>query len=306
MHAPYLKPIHHKIMILGEKNMSLSTFIRTVIVGISNGMVNYLVVAGIALVMGGIGLVNFGQGAYYVLGAYICFSLTKLLGFGWGLLGATLITGIVGYFIEIPFRRLFGKHITYMLLYTMAFAYIICDIMVAIWGYQLVSTPLPHYFKGLVEILGVRFPKYYLFMIFFATLIAIAFFIMFYKTKLGMYFRAIISDREMVESLGINVKSLNSIMFAISIALGGIAGALYSPLSGQSPKEGLVIFGNIMPILMIGGMRNLKGALPAALLVGLVNSFGAIYVPSIYNLLPFLLMVIVMIIKPQGLFTKKE
>ena len=109
-----------------------------------------------------------------------------------------------------------------------------------------------------------------------------------------------------VESLGINAKRLTSIMFAISIMLGGIAGAMYSPVSGLSPKEGLSVFGNVMPILMIGGIRNMKGAIPAALVVGLVNAFGAIFVPSIYGLLPFLLMVIVMIIKPAGLFTPQE
>ena len=291
---------------LGEKTMSLSNILRTIIVGLSNGMVNYLVVAGIALVMGGLGLINFGQGAYYILGAYLCFTFTQLWGFGWGLLAAAVITFVIGYFIEITFRRLYGKHITYMLMFTMALAYIISDVMVAIWGYQLVSTPLPSALKGVVRILGVMFPLYYLFMIVIGALISILFFVMFYKTKLGMYFRAIISDREMVEALGINVNFLNSVMFAISIVLGGIAGALYSPLSGQSPKEGLVIFGNIMPILMIGGIRNLKGALPAAILVGLVNSFGAVYVPSIYGLLPFLLMIIVMMFKPQGLFTAKE
>jgi len=249
---------------------------------------------------------NFGQGAYYVLGAYVCFSLTKLFGFGWGLLGATVITGIVGFLIEIPFRKLFGKHVVYMLMYTMALAYIISDVMVAIWGYKLVSTPLPRSFKGVYMVFGVALPKYYLAMILFAVVIAVSFFIMFYRTKLGVYFRAIISDRSMVECLGINVTLLNSVMFAISIALGGIAGALYSPLSGQSPKEGLAIFGNIMPILMIGGIRNLRGALPAALLVGLVNAFGAIYLPTIYGLLPFMLMVIVMMVKPQGLFTRAD
>lgn len=286
--------------------MNFSTFFRTFVIGISNGMVNYLAVAGIALIMGGIGLVNFGQGAYYVLGAYICYSMTRMFGFGWGLLGATVVTGLVGFLVEIPFRKLFGKHIVYMLMYTMALAYIICDIMVAIWGYRLVSTPLPQALKGVYRIFGVPLPKYYLAMIVLAALIAIAFFIMFYKTKLGMYFRAIISDRSMVECLGINVPLLNSVMFAISIALGGIAGALYSPLSGQSPKEGLAIFGNLMPILMVGGIRNLRGALPAALVVGLVNAFGAIYLPTIYGLLPFALMVLVMMIRPQGLFTRAD
>ncbi len=286
--------------------MTLVRIIQTSLIGISNGMVQYLIVAGIVLVMGGLGLVNFGQGAYYVLGAYICFTFTNMLGFGWGLLAAAVITFLLGFLIEIPFRKLFGEQVVFMLMFTMALAYIVVDVMVAIWGYPLVRTKLPSQLAGTIRILGMKFPIYYLFMIGLAGLIAIAFFVMFFKTKLGMYFRAIISDKVMVESLGINVKRLMSVMFSISILLGGIAGAINSPISGQSPKEGLAIFGNVMPILMIGGMRNIKGALPAALIVGLVNAFGAVLVPSIYGLLPFLLMVIVMMIKPEGLFTAKE
>ncbi len=109
-----------------------------------------------------------------------------------------------------------------MLMFTMALAYIVVDVMVAIWGYPLVRTKLPSQLAGTIRILGMKFPIYYLFMIGLAGLIAIAFFVMFFKTKLGMYFRAIISDKVMVESLGINVKRLMSVMFSISILLGGV------------------------------------------------------------------------------------
>ncbi len=284
--------------------MTLQRFLLTFIMGISNGMVNFLIAAGVSLVMGGIGLINFGQGAYYILGAYICYTFSNIYGFWWGLLAAVVITGIIGYLIEIPFRKLYGEHIVLMLMFTMGFAYIICDLMVAIWGYRLVTTPLPDYLKGGIAIFNSYFPIYYIFMIIVSSLIAFSFYFMFLNTKLGMYFRAIITDRKMVESLGINVKVLNGIMFAIAIALGGVAGALYAPVSGLSPKEGLVVFSNIMPILMIGGIRNLRGTLPAAIIVGLANAFGAIYIPSFYSMIPFMLMVIIMMYNPRGLFEK--
>ena len=126
------------------------------------------------------------------------------------------------------------------------------------------------------------------------------------KTKLGMLMRAIIKDREMVACLGINVNRLFSIMFMIGMGIAGLGGVINAPITGMSPKEGLSIFGNIMPILMIGGMRNMNGCLPAALLVGLVNAFGAIFFPQFYNLLPAALMVICMFIRPNGVFSKKE
>ena len=145
-----------------------------------------------------------------------------------------------------------------------------------------------------------------MFIIVVGLLIAFAFWFMINKTKLGMLMRAIISDREMVGCLGVNVNRLFSIMFMIGMGIAGLGGVLNAPVTGMSPKEGLSVFGNIMPILLIGGMRNMNGCLPAALLVGIVNAFGAIYFPQYYNLIPAALMVICMFIKPNGVFTRKE
>jgi branched-subunit amino acid ABC-type transport system permease component len=143
-------------------------------------------------------------------------------------------------------------------------------------------------------------------MILVGAVIAILFWFMINKTRLGMLMRAIIKDREMVSCLGINVNRLFSIMFMIGMGIAGLGGVLNAPITGMSPKEGLSVFGNIMPILMIGGMRNMNGCLPAALLVGLVNAFGAIYLPQFFNLIPAVLMVICMLIKPNGIFAPKE
>ena len=203
-------------------------------------------------------------------------------------------------------RPLFGKNMLYIMLLTFGVAYIVCDAMVMIWGYQIRLLTLPKFLNGSMAIFGIRFPVYYLFMIVVGALIAFAFWFMINKTKLGMLMRAIIKDREMVACLGINVNRLFSIMFMIGMGIAGLGGVINAPITGMSPKEGLSIFGNIMPILMIGGMRNMNGCLPAALLVGLVNAFGAIYFPQFYNLLPAALMVICMFIRPNGVFSRKE
>ena len=286
--------------------MTVSYFLQTLVTGISSGMVSYMMVAGMSLIISGMNMVSFGQGAFFVLGTYLCYTLVPVTGFIPALVLIPFFVGFLGWFVERAVRPLFGKNMLYIMLLTFGVAYIVCDAMVMIWGYQIRLLTLPKFLNGSMAIFGIRFPVYYLFMIVVGALIAFAFWFMINKTKLGMLMRAIIKDREMVACLGINVNRLFSIMFMIGMGIAGLGGVINAPITGMSPKEGLSIFGNIMPILMIGGMRNMNGCLPAALLVGLVNAFGAIYFPQFYNLLPAALMVICMFIRPNGVFSRKE
>ena len=263
-------------------------------------------VSGISLIISGMNMVNFGQGAFYVLGTYLTYTIAAKLGFVPALIVVPILVGFVGFFVEKATRPLFGKNMLYIILLTYGVAYMICDMMVMIWGQSIRLQSLPKALNGGLRLFGIMFPKYYVFVIIVSALIAFAFWFMINKTKLGMLTRAIISDRPMVANLGVNVNRMFSILFMIGIGIAGLGGVLNAPISGLSPKEGLSVFGNVMPILVIGGLRNMDGCLPAALLVGLVNAFGAIFLPQYYNLLPAALMVIAMFINPQGLFTKRE
>lgn len=286
--------------------MTVPFFFQTLITGISNGMVSYLMVAGVSLIISGMNMVNFGQGAFYVLGTYMTYTIAAKIGFIPALLIVPVAVGVLGYFIEKSTRPLFGKNMLYIMLMTYGVAYMICDMIVMIWGYSIRLLALPKFLRGGMKIFGINFPIYYLFEIAVAAVIAFAFWYMINRTKLGMLTRAIISDRPMVANLGVNVNKMFSILFMIGIGIAGLGGVLNAPITGMSPKDGLGVFGNVMPILVIGGLRNMDGCLPAALLVGLVNAFGAVYLPQYYNVLPAALMVISMAINPQGLFTKKE
>jgi len=285
--------------------VTLSYFLQTLVTGLASGMVAYMMVAGMSLIISGMNMVNFGQGAFFVLGTYLAYSLAPVIGFIPALIVIPFLVGAIGYLVELSTRPLFGKEMLYIMLLTFGVAYIVCDGMVMIWGYSIRLLTLPRFVSGSIAIFGIRFPVYYLFMIFVGALIAFAFWFMINKTKLGMLMRAIIKDREMVSCLGINVNRLFSIMFMIGMGIAGLGGVLNAPITGMSPKEGLSVFGNIMPILMIGGMRNMNGCFPAALLVGLINAFGSIVLPQYFNLLPAAVMVIAMLIKPNGIFEKK-
>ena len=289
--------------------MTLSRFMLALVIGISSGMLSYLTAAGMSLVMSGMGVINFGQGAFYILGAFLCHTCTKAgMPFFLALIVSFILPGLVGTILEFLLRPVFGKKMVYSFLITMGASYIITDIMVMIWGNMLRSTALPPALNGALALpfAKIAFPYYYLFIIAVSAVVAIAMRIMFRRTLLGVYFRAIISDRQMVGNLGIDVQKLFTIMFVIGMGLSGLAGALNAPISGMTPKQGLTVLNNVMPVLIIGGTDNIDGCLPAAILLGVASSFAAIYIPTWYNLVPSVLMVIVMLIRPRGLFRKKE
>ena len=287
--------------------MNLSTYIVPLITGIASGLILYLSAAGMNLMISGLGVINFGQGAFFVLGAGLCLAVGKrtdslLL----GLLVGTLVTFLLGGLLELSLRPMVGKKMELTLMITMGVAYIMDDIFELVWGVAVYTLAIPEWLRGLVKIGSVTIPKYYLFIIAASLLIALAFWIIFQKTRLGMRFRAIISDRNMVEALGINVHLSYMLMFMIGIALSGFAGALNLPISGFTSSGAMGAFGSIVPILVIGGLGNIQGTFPAAIFIGVLSAIAALFMPKLYNLVPTVVMVLVIIFRPQGLFTRKE
>lgn len=285
--------------------MEISALIRQVVIGISSGMTTFLMAAGLSLIMSGMGVINFGQGAFYVLGAYICFSVSQRLGFWAALVAALVIVGLLGGVVEMLLRPLYGKGMLYQMLLTMGVSYVLVDVMTAIWGYMNKITQTPEALKGTMNLFGSTFPKYYMFIIVVSGLIAIAFAVMFTKTRLGMLFRAIIVDRQMVNDLGVNVSLLFSVMFMLGVGLSAVGGALMAPTSGLTPNNANTVMGSVMTVLIIGGLTSMKGCFFAALIVGVVNALGAMFLPQFYSLIPASLMVLVLLVKPEGLFAKK-
>lgn len=284
----------------------MAAILSQIIIGISSGMTTFLMAAGLSLIMSGMGVINFGQGAFYVLGAYVCFSVSQSFGFWLGLLAALFVTAAIGGLTELALRPLYGKEMMYQVLLTMGISYILVDMMSAIWGYTNKITSTPEMLKGTIRFAGTSLPKYYIFIIGVSLLIAIAFALMFRKTKLGMLFRAIIVDRQMVNSLGVNVTLLFSIMFMLGVALSGVAGALMAPTTGLTSNLANTALTNVMTVLIIGGLTSMSGCFYASLIVGVVNSLGAMFIPQFYSVIPAALMVIVLLIKPEGLFASKS
>jgi branched-chain amino acid transport system permease protein len=178
--------------------------------------------------------------------------------------------------------------------------------MQLIWGKAYKVVLVPSFLNGTVTFLGMDFPTYYIFIISISGLIAIGLWLMFERTKLGMMFRAIISDRGMVGNLGINVSLLFSIMFMFGVWLSGVAGVLMAPIIGIDAQFSMQVLFSVMTVLVIGGLKSMRGAFFAALIVGLANALGSMFLPWFYTLIPAALMIIVLVVRPQGLFLKAE
>ena len=283
--------------------MTIQALIQQLFVGIASGLVLYLSASGMSLIMSGLAVINFGQGSFYVAGLYFTWWVANRFNFWPALILVPIGVGLVGGIVELLLRPLYGKNMLYQLLVTMGFSYILSDSMVLIFGRttRMVKPP----FKITLSLAGIDFSGYYLLIICVALLVAILFWIMFAKTKLGMMFRAIISNREMVGNLGVNVKLLFSIMFMIGVCLAGLSGVLQAPIQSIGITAGSAVLNSVMIILIIGGLTSMKGAFVASLLVGVVNAIGAVFFPSFYSLIPVTIMLIVLMFKPNGLFAAK-
>jgi branched-chain amino acid transport system permease protein len=282
--------------------MDLVGLFRQLLIGISSGMVTFLGAAGVSLVISGMSLLNFAQGAFFMLGAFICFTVAHVLGFWWALLIAPLAVAVVGGIVELLMHTLYSKNMLYQLIFTMGIAFILMDGMRLIWGTLIKTVTAPVVFSRTFPLMGSPFPTYYILLIVVAGIFALGLWLMFEKTKLGMIFRAIISNREMVGNLGINVTLLYSIMFMFAVWMSGIAGVLMAPIIGIVSTGSLDVLFSILIVIIIGGMTSMKGTWIASVIVGVINAFGSMYIPAFYSFIPAILMIVVLLIKPQGLF----
>lgn len=287
--------------------MNFAIFLQTVVMGCASGMINYLIVSGVALMVCGMGIVNMGQGAFYVMACFLTYTLLQHCNFWVTCLLVVIITGAMGIFMNLVTRRLMGQNLLFTMLLTYGISYIVIEITYITWGVKVFPRQMPDYLSGVLAIGdSIRLPKYYLMVCIAGFLVFILYWQLMDKTKLGALLRATISDRTQITCMGWNVRFLFTVMFILAMAMCGLAGFLNAPIQVMSTRSGTTIFANIMPIIFIGGLFNMKGALPAALLVGLVNAFGAIYFPQVYTMIPSLIMVVVMLIKPDGILSKRK
>jgi len=276
--------------------------------GLAYGMLLFLVASGLTLIFGMMGILNLAHASFFMLSAYIAYSVLHLTGNFWlALLLAPIATAIIGVIVERFLLRkvhAFG-HIGELIL-TVGVALVILEGVKAGWGTENLPLSPPESLQGLINIAGLEYPVYRLFVIGIALLLLIILTIILYKTRLGMVVRAAVSDADMVNSLGVNVPLVFMFVFGIGTWMAGIAGVAIAPIltvfPGLADQMGMDAF----IVVVVGGFGSLGGAFLVSIICGLLNSYGIQFISSLAPVLMFIFMAIVLTIKPMGLFGERE
>jgi branched-chain amino acid transport system permease protein len=277
--------------------------------GLASASSLFLVASGLSIIFGVTRVVNFAHGSLYMLGAYIGWSLTRRLasfgafGFWGGVLAAALIVGVIGIFIEmLILRRLRRAPELYPLLATFGVVLIVQDVALAIWGPEDLLGPRAPGLTGFVTIFASRFPVYELFLIAVGPLLLGGLWLLFHRTRFGLLVRAATQDREMVAALGVDERRLFSNVFFLGAALAGLGGALQLPREAVNLNMDVSVVVEAFVVVVVGGLGSLVGAYVAAVLIGVIQAFGILLLPKITLVLVFLVMGIVLAVRPYGLF----
>jgi branched-chain amino acid transport system permease protein len=293
----------------------LDSLIVQALNGLASASSLFLVAAGLTVIFGVSRIVNFAHGSLYMLGAYLGWTLTAhgplaelggFFGFWGGVLLAALATGLIGAAIEfLLLRRIYRAPELFQLLATFAVVLIVQDVTLLIWGPQDLLGPRAPLLRGATEILGLRFPRYELFLICVGPVMLGLLWLLFHRTRFGILLRAATQDREMVAALGVDQRKLFTNVFALGSALAGLAGALQLPREAVNLHMDMAVIVEAFVIVVIGGLGSLGGAFLAALLIGELHAFGILVFPRITLVLAFLVMATVLILRPHGLMGRK-
>lgn len=284
---------------------------RQTLAGISNGMLLFLISAGLSLIFGVSRILNFAHGVLFMLGAYLTASLTGVVSGTTGFLGALVLAAgglfAIGALIETTLlRRIYRAAHEFQLLLTFALVFVIGDLVKLVWGREDHTVAMPQVLAGSTRAFGVTFPTYRMFLIGSGVVVAIALWLFLHRTRWGIFVRAATMDRQILGALGVNTRTVFTVVFSLGAALAGLAGALAAPIVAVGPGLQVQVLIEAFVVVVIGGMGSVVGALVASLLVGIVNAFGVLAFPALAVVVTFALMAIVLIARPWGLFGHPE
>ena len=276
---------------------------------LSMGMNFFIIAAGLSLIFGVLKVINFAHGAFYMFGAYLCYSITEMMGlnFFWGVIGAAIGLAILSLLIERSlFRFVYDKEHLMQLLLTFALVLILGDLAKIIWGTDQYSVSYPESLSGATNLGFAYYPSYRLLLCILGPVIFLSLWLFIERTRWGRVTKAATQNREMLAALGINVPIIYTGIFILGSALAGIGGALAAPFNSPTPGMDAVIIVECFVIVIIGGLGSLWGTFVGALIYGFVFNFGSVIIPNAQDIFAFLILLVVLLIRPWGLFGKPE
>ncbi len=290
--------------------MDIATFLIQCLNSLQYGLLLFLVASGLTLIFGIMGVINLAHGSFYMIGAYMAYALAPGVSatFGGGFF-ATLAVGLVlsvilGYVLEwVFYSYLYEREHLQQVLMTYGLILVFEELRSLIVGDDVHGVKAPDILAGTLP-LGdmMTYPVYRLFISGVCLLLALGMYGVFTRTRLGMMIRAGSTNREMVQSLGIDIKFLYRVVFAAGVAIAVLAGMVASPVSSVYPGMGSQVLIICFVVVVIGGIGSIRGALLAALLIGVVDTFGKVLLPQAAGVLVYVLMALILLWKPDGLF----
>jgi len=294
--------------------------------GLQYGVMLFLMAAGLTLVFGIMNLVNLAHGSLYMVGAYLAYAATQwtgsyLAGVALGL-AATLLVGML---VEVvALRKLYERDHLDQVLATFGLILFFNELVAIVWGRAALYTSLPTWLQGHITLFtGSRYPGYRMVVLGVGLLVALLLWYVVARTRLGMLIRAGASNRTMVGALGVNIKLLYTVVFGFGAALAGLAGLMAGPIYAVQPGMGELILIQVFVVIVIGGIGSIRGALVGAIIVGVVDTLGRAFLrpllatlisppaaesagPALASILIYLLMAVVLAVKPAGIFASRN
>ena len=291
--------------------MTFEDIVNATLTGLTGAGLLFVVSVGLTLVFGALRVINLAHGSLYMVGAFVTSSIVAWLGGGVGLWPALLLAAAaaaaVGVIAEVGvLRRLYGKEHLLQLLATYALVLILADLVQIVWGASNRTVDRPAGLDGSVDILGQGFAVYNLWIIAFALAVGAGLYLLLNRSALGRNIRAAIGDPEMLAGVGVNVPLLFTTVFVLGAALAGAAGAVVAPSGAVGLGMDIDIIVLAFAVTIIGGLGSIPGALVGATIVGLVDSFGIELAPRFTLAFVFVVMVVVLAVRPTGLFGVPE
>ncbi len=289
----------------------MAFYFAQLLTGMANASALFLVASGLSIIFGVTRVVNFSHGSLYMLGAYIAYSAMIILpgffGFWASIIIAGLAVGLIGVIIEVcVLKPIYKAPELFQLVATFGVILVIQDLALLVWGPEDLFGPRAPGFEGIVEIFGERVPSYDLVLITLAVAVLIGLWYLFTKTRVGILVRAATQDREMVSALGVNQSILFSGVFFLGAFLAGIGGAAQLPKGSANLLMDFGILAPIFVVVVTGGMGSIWGAFVAAMLISVLQVYGIRLLPNSTLVLMFIVMAVVLVIRPWGLFGKPE
>ena len=274
--------------------------------GLALGALYALLAIGLSLIFGMLTVVNFAHGAFFMVGAFLGVYFQTLTGsFLLSLVITPVVVGLVGLATErFLVRPLYGRGIDYPLLLTFGLSYVMIEAMRVLFGIEGVPSSTPAALRGAVNLGFGHFPLYRLMLIGATAAVVLALWLFIEKTRYGLIIRAGSRDPEIVRVLGIDVARVWLLVFGIGTAIAALSGALAAPTRAVNPEMGVTVLAESFVVTVVGGMGSLPGAVVAGLLVGIVFSLTSLLMPELAELSIFVLMALVLLVRPQGLFGK--